>query len=488
MNALARTDLPLTRERVQRIQQNLMFAVEADDPASMNDPSLEVSSSLQDPCPVGAIVADRYALRRVLGRGGAAVVFAAEHVLVRRPVALKLPLRNPELTELLAARLRCETQALARVRHPAIVDVIDAGEAGSMPYVAMELLEGRTLSGLIAARGRLASEDVIKIGVALAEGLAATHAADVIHRDVKPANVLITLAAHNQIHLCDFGIARVRGPHATLDQKLTQAGAILGTPEYMSMEAFVNGSDADERVDMFALGITLFECLTGAVPVEGALGSILRHRSQHTGPSLTDLRPDVLPPLAAVVARCLAPDPNGRYDDMTQLAAALRACTKKPLEALDLLRSGTPAVVADGARPSAAHAPVSKNAATDGGAVRRTFARAPYVTLATLQRAGGPSTDARIEDVSEGGVLLVTREPYKMNEPVRLRFAMPISGRVFTVNAVVRWSRNARGAPATGVEFGELPDAARNEVRQYVALMGNAGPHAGTGAHASVAR
>jgi len=428
----------------------------------MDEPILEVSSSHQDPRPIGATVAGRYQLRRILGRGGAAVVFAAEHVIVRRAVALKLPLRNPEIRELLDARLRLETRALAHVRHPAIVDIIDAGEDDGMPYLAMELLEGRTLSGLLAARTRLDPDEVIKVGVALAEGLSAVHAASVIHRDVKPANVLITREPHNQLHLCDFGIARIGHPDMRSDRNLTQAGAILGTPEYMSLEAFVSGADADHRVDVFALGITLFECLTGSVPVEGAVGAILRQRSTDTLPPLQEIRPDVSRPLAAVVARCLASEPNARFGSMVELAAALRACTSQNIEEIDLLRSAAKS-------PSTAIA--SK---PDGFAARRAFARAPYVTLASLQRAGGTTTDARIEDLSEGGALLVSREPYTPNEAVKIRFGMPISGRVFALNATVRWSRTGRGIPATGVEFNALPETAREEIRKYVAIMGNA--------------
>src|SRR3978361_2108491 len=129
----------------------------------MDEAALEVSASPQDPRALGAIVAGRYQLRRILGRGGAAVVYAADHVIVHRPVALKLPLRNPEIREILDSRLRCETQALAQVRPPApapvplpsLVDIIDAGEDEGTPYLAMELLEGRSLSGLLSARGRL---------------------------------------------------------------------------------------------------------------------------------------------------------------------------------------------------------------------------------------------------------------------------------------------------------------------------------------------
>jgi len=429
----------------------------------MTEPAVEVSASPQDPRPLGSVVAERYELRRVLGRGGAAVVFAAEHVLVRRPVALKLPLRTPEMRELLDARLRRETQALAHVRHPAIVDVIDAGEDGNMPYLAMELLEGRTLTGLISARVKLEPDDVVKIGVELAEGLGAVHGAGVIHRDVKPGNVLITRSPLNQIHLCDFGIAQLQGPHTQFDRKLTQAGAILGTPEYMSMEAFVSGPDADHRVDIFALGISLFECLTGAVPVEGALGAILRQRSLNKMPALQEIRPDVPASLAAVVARCTAAEPAGRFQSMSEVAQALRACTRKPLDSIDLLRSAASPAAQQAARPGA-----------DAIAARRAFPRAPFVTVATLQRSNGATADARLEDLSEGGVLLVAREQFPPGESVRLRFGLPISGRVFAVNAVVRWSRTGRGAPATGLEFMDLPDAARGEIRQYVALMSNA--------------
>jgi eukaryotic-like serine/threonine-protein kinase len=427
----------------------------------MDAPVLEVSSSQQDPRQIGATIAGRYQLRRILGRGGAAVVFAADHVIVHRPVALKLPLRNAEVRELLDARLRCETQALAHVRHPAIVDIIDAGEDEGMPYLAMELLEGRTLSGLLSARGKLDPEDVVKIGAALAEGLATAHGAGVIHRDVKPANVLITREARNQIHLCDFGIARLLGPAVRHDRALTQAGAILGTPEYMPLEAFVSGPDADHRVDVFSLGMTLFECLTGALPVEGAIGAILRQRTSLAVPQVHELRPDVPRQLSQVVARCLAAEPKARFADMNELAAALRACTSKRVDDIDLLR----------AAGTAAAATPNKQ---EGFAARRAFARAPYVTLCSLQRTGSAALDARIEDISEGGALLVTRDLCKAGELVKLRFGMPISGRVYALNATVRWSRAGRGSPATGVEFNNLPDAAREEIRKYVALMSNA--------------
>ncbi|MBM4361520.1 MAG: serine/threonine protein kinase, partial [Deltaproteobacteria bacterium] len=301
-------------------------------------PEPEPEASSQDPYPLGAVVDGRYALRRILGRGGAAVVFAAENLRVRRPVALKLPLRDPDLGEILSARLRRETDALSRVRHPVIVDVVDAGESDGVPFLAMELLEGRTLSGLVAARGRLAPAEVVKIGLEVAAGLSAVHAVGLVHRDVKPGNILITRSPVNQVHLFDFGIARIGGAAEASDRKLTQSGAILGTPEYMPMEALVSSPDADGRVDQYALGVTLFECLTGSVPFEGQLGQILLKVATESAPDLARLRPDVPPALVAVIARCLAREPGDRFPNLDAVLEALLAVATVAPSSLDLLR------------------------------------------------------------------------------------------------------------------------------------------------------
>jgi eukaryotic-like serine/threonine-protein kinase len=431
----------------------------------MSELAAELSSRESDPRPLGAVVGERYALRRVLGRGAAAVVYAAEHVRVRRPVALKLPLTDPELCEMLSARLRRETDALARVRHPAVVDVIDAGESEGLPFLAMELLEGRTLSGLIAARGRLQADEAVKVGIALADGLAAVHASGFAHRDVKPANVLVTRSPADQVHLCDFGVARALTPAALAGAKLTQTGAIVGTPEYMAMEALIASDEADHRVDVYAVGVLLFECLTGAVPFEGSLAQILQRLTSARPPRVSDVRPDVPAALSALVARCLEHDPAARFASMVEVAAALRACIPGSPRPIDLLRAEPEAepaaavAVADPTRPSFT--------------ARREHARAPYMTVSSLQREGEPARTARIEDISEGGVLLISEHAYTPGEIVRLRFSPPISGRVITLPATVRWTRKARTGPATGLGFTELPDAARAEIRQYVALMGN---------------
>jgi serine/threonine protein kinase len=414
--------------------------------------------------PIGTTVGGRYVLRRMLGRGGAASVLAAEHVVVKRPVALKLPLDDATQREMLHERLRRETSALAKIRHPVVVDVLDGGEIDGMPFLAMQLLEGRTLSGLLAARGRLDPDEVVKIGVELASGLASVHAAGIVHRDVKPSNVFITRDAANQVRLLDFGTVKFTDDDGTAG--LTQSGAILGTPEYMAPEALLSLPNADHRADVYSLGVTLYELLAGAVPVEGAIGQILMKLSSSEPAFLCDVRKDVPKPVAEVVQKCLRREAGERHGDMTELGVALAACSTTPRESIDVLRgSPRPARTGDQKPAPGTATPVE---------MRREHARAPYVTLACVYSKHRP-LDGRIEDLSEGGVLVVSNETSSQGEIVRLRFALPLSGRVVDVSALTRWNRAYRGTRATGYEFQDLPPAARDEIRRYVSLMGGRG-------------
>lgn len=413
--------------------------------------------------PLGSTVGGRYLLKRVLGRGGAASVFAAEHVVVRRQVALKLPHDDALNKEDLYARLRREMFALARVRHPVVVEVVDGGEIDSMPFMAMQLLEGRTLAGLLVARGRLAPDEVIKIGVELASGLAAVHAAGIIHRDVKPSNVFVTRDPANQVRLLDFGTAKVFDDVRTVS--LTQAGAILGTPEYMAPEALLSLATADHRVDVYGLGATLYELLAGTVPCEGAMGQILMKLSSSEHPVLEELRKDVPKRLAEVIGKSLRRDPSERQQEISVLGAELAACATQPLATIDVLHGSARGVgQVPGATPDKAAPPPVET--------RREHARAPYVTLASVLSSQRKRIDGRIEDVSEGGVLFVSEETTNQGEVVRLRFALPVSGRILDVEARTRWNRAYRHTRATGFEFQDLPAPAREEIQRYVALMG----------------
>jgi serine/threonine-protein kinase len=429
-----------------------------------------------DPFPAGTIIGGRYVIRRMLGRGGAASVFAADHLVVRRSVALKLPHPDPELREVLSARLRRETQALARVRHPVVVDVLDGGESDGVPFIAMQLLEGRTLSGLIAARGHLEADEVVKIGVMLAAGLAAIHAAGIIHRDVKPANVIVTRDPVNQIRLFDFGVAKLEGTVDSVEPKLTQSGAILGTVEYLAPESLLSLPGNDHRADMYALGVTLYECLTGAVPFDGGLGQILMRVCTSDPPPLAEARPDIPKALADVVHRCLRREPGERFASMAELAVALAGCTARRLDTIDVLGGASRSRAQPPPLPQAQPAPALAPAPAGRPEAQRLLPRAPYVTLAVAHRDRPPEVEARIEDISEGGVLLVANEAFTAAETVRLRFSMPLSGRVVEVASTVRWSRSSRGTRATGLQFKSLPPAALAEIRQYVTLMSSPNP------------
>jgi serine/threonine-protein kinase len=408
--------------------------------------------------PVGSTVGGRYVLKRMLGRGGAASVFAAEHAFVKRPVALKLPHDDPTQREMLHARLRRETSVLAMIRHPAIVDVVDGGDFESMPFLAMQLLEGRTLSGLLATRGRLDPDEVVKIGVELAAGLGAAHAAGIVHRDVKPSNVFVTRDSVHQMRLLDFGTVKFNEDPGV--EGLTQIGAIIGTPEYMSPEALLSLPNADHRMDVYSLGVTLYELLAGAVPFEGAIGQILMKLTSADSPQLTEVRKDVPKTLVDVVLKSLRKDAGERYRDMSEFGAALASCASRSLVEVDVLQgSGRGRAPA----PAGAAPPVEK---------RREYARAPYATLARVFSKTRTPIDGRIEDISEGGVLVVSEETCTQGEVVRLRFALPVSGRIVDVESLTRWNRAYRGTRATGLEFQNLPTPAREEIKRYVSLMG----------------
>jgi hypothetical protein len=360
--------------------------------------------------------------------------------------------------------------------------------------------------------------------VQLASGLAAVHAAGIVHRDVKPANVMITREPSNQVRLVDFGVAKLPGAVDIVENNLTQAGAILGTVEYMSPESLLGQPNNDHRADQYALGVTLYECATGNVPFEGGLGQVLLRVTTQDPTPLTSLRFDIPKSLADVIHRCLARDPEKRYASMAELSVALAACANRRLDSIDVLgdargrvapplppsrvraqpgpAAGVPPVAAaQAAAPATPPAPGTVPALVVPALVvpalvvpvpapapaaqpaqqqpppeaRRAVARAPYVTLATLHRdTTSNPIDARIEDISEGGVLLVASEACTQGDVVRLRFATPMSGRMIEVPAIARWSRSSRGTRATGLEFQNLSEPTRAEIRQYVALMGNA--------------
>jgi serine/threonine protein kinase len=401
----------------------------------------------------------RYRLRRLLAKSAGAFVYAAEHMFTQRAVAVKAP-RAGSIDAGTIERFRREIDALARVRGPGIVEMLDAGQLGERPYIVLELLEGRTVAGLITARGRLAPADAAKIGVQVADALERCHQRGVVHRDIKPGNLFVTRGG--TVKLLDFGISQLAGADSEHGDEWT----VLGTPEYMAPEALLS-MPVDHRADIYGFGVTLYECLTGAVPHEGDHAEVLRKVSSPMGCALDEALRDVPAAFRLILSRCLARAPEDRFQDAAELRAALQA------RLLDFDQSVTTA----GARvqhqrpqpDTIADAPAAKHNRRHTS--RRKHARAPYTTLARITQQSGDFLDGRLEEVSEGGLQFIGDRALAAGETVKIRFALPATGRVTEVVAAARWSRGARGSHATGFEFSEIADPARAELRQYARIM-----------------
>jgi eukaryotic-like serine/threonine-protein kinase len=266
--------------------------------------------------PAGTLFAGRYELVRSLGSGGMSELYLARDRLLGREVAVKVI--RPELAadERSVARFRREARAAAALSHPGIVAIHDVGVHRDAPFIVMERVQGRTLGQVIHDEGRLSPDRAAEIGIAVAHALAAAHAADIVHRDVKPGNIMLTESG--QVKVLDFGIAL-----ATRWTPLTEGPVVHGTAEYMAPEQ-IRGEGADPRSDVYALGVVLYELLAGHPPFHGEtpLAVAYRHLEDTPAPVETH-RPDVPPGLAAVLARALAKDRGHRYRSAEEMAGEL---------------------------------------------------------------------------------------------------------------------------------------------------------------------
>jgi eukaryotic-like serine/threonine-protein kinase len=265
-----------------------------------------------------APLADRYELAEPLGTGGMARVVAAYDRVLQRRVAVKL-IRD-ELLDDDASRQRLlrEARSAAALHHPNTVAVFDVGQ-DEHPFIVMELIEGESLADRLAREGRLDARHAVEIAAAVLEGLAAAHDRGLVHRDVKPSNILLPSAGG--VKLADFGIAKeLAGPTS-----LTATGSVLGTPRYLAPEQAA-GQGATPASDLYALGAVLYECLAGRAPFEAdsPLAVALAHQ-QRPVPSLTDVAPEVPPVLAVAVERALAKRPEDRPADARAMRAALES-------------------------------------------------------------------------------------------------------------------------------------------------------------------
>jgi len=265
---------------------------------------------------IGTVLSGRYRLESKLGSGGMSTVYLARDETLQRWVAVKVMHREMSDQPDQLERFRREARAVAQLSHPNVVAVIDAGEDGGYPYIVFEHVEGETLKQRIDRLGRLPVDEAVAYGIEVGRGLAAAHAQRLIHRDVKPQNVLID--AEGRAKVTDFGIAR-----SLESDGLTKTGRVLGTTDYVAPEQAM-GQAVDARCDIYSLGVLLYEMLTGEVPFQAdtLVGVAMKHVNEEM-PDVQKRRPEISSALAAVIERATAKEPKKRYPDMTALLADL---------------------------------------------------------------------------------------------------------------------------------------------------------------------
>jgi serine/threonine protein kinase len=261
---------------------------------------------------------DRYSLEREIARGGMATVYLARDVLEQRPVAIKV--MHARLASALGAeRFLREIAVVGSMAHPLIVPLTDSGNAGGVLYYIMPYVEGESLHQRLQREGRLSLDDALRITHDVADALGYAHGRGVLHRDVKPENILL---AGGRALVADFGLARAIG--AADYQKLTETGIIVGTIYYMSPEQLREDRDLDQRTDVYSLGCILYEMLTGGPPYTGpSLREVAFRILRAPIPSVQRLHPDVPSAVDQAITRALARTAAERFPSMQELAAAL---------------------------------------------------------------------------------------------------------------------------------------------------------------------
>ena len=284
---------------------------------------------------LGDVLGGRYRLVELLGQGGMATIFRATDAQLGREVAVKVlhPQygRDPDFV----ARFRQEAQAAASLSHPNIVAVYDFGTDADGPYIVMELVDGEDVATLLARNGPLPPRQAARLAAEVAHALAAAHARGIVHRDVKPGNILVS--SDGRVKVADFGIAR-----AWADARLTLPGVTLGSVHYFSPEQAL-GEQATEASDIYSLGVVLYELLTGRRPWEGDTpASVAMARVSAPPPLVSAVRPNVPPALEAIDRTALSPDPAARFPNAGAMAVALEAF----LDASDPRAASVPPVAA----------------------------------------------------------------------------------------------------------------------------------------------
>jgi serine/threonine-protein kinase len=291
-----------------------------------------------------ALVAGKYRLLRQIGAGGMGSVWLARNEVTERQFAIKFLHAGATSDEVVLARFLQEARVSGRLRHPSIVEILDAGTAPELegaPFLVMELLDGLSLDQLVQRMGRLPSRLAVEIVLEIARAVAVAHEKGIVHRDLKPANIFLHRPGTGGVlpKVLDFGISKFqKTPTSVVTTGLTQTGALLGSPRYMSPEQAMSDKSIDGRSDVHALGVVLWECLVGAPPFDAdTYNNLVVQIITGDRPALRSKVPDVSPSLEALVSRAMARRREDRFATVKELADALEA---------ELARLGGPTLAA----------------------------------------------------------------------------------------------------------------------------------------------
>ncbi|MBX3208071.1 MAG: protein kinase [Labilithrix sp.] len=279
---------------------------------------------------VGRLLAGKYLIEAAIGRGAAATVYRATHKDLRRSVAVKILHAENQGESQFIRRFKSEALTASKLEHVNVTRIIDFGEERGELYLVMELVSGLTLEAILAAEGPLPPRRVVDIGIQVCRALVFAHGQGVIHRDIKPENVMIVPDADDDgepcdlVKVCDFGLAKLRDPGDGDSVEITVSGMLCGSPAYMSPEQ-TRGDTLDVRTDVYSLGVTMFEALTGALPYEAySIGELFLKKCTENARRASELVVGVDPLLDDIITRAMAIDANDRHESARELRTELR--------------------------------------------------------------------------------------------------------------------------------------------------------------------
>lgn len=297
---------------------------EANGPAGSTAPPAATASSAIVP---GTHIADKYVVERLIGEGGLGMVVAARHVHLDQVVAIKSLRPNALANKGVAERFLREARLAAKIRSEHVVHVYDVGTLpDGTPYMVMEYLAGTDLGRQLNASGPLPVDKAVDYVLQACEALAEAHIAGIVHRDIKPDNLFIATSAGGKsiLKILDFGISKMSTRHTNSGSELTEAGDKFGTPVYMSPEQLLSARDVDARTDVWAIGVVLYELLTGKLPFDGDLPELCSAILTKPPVPLASARPYLPDSLQGVIDRCLAKELSERFQNVAELAQELR--------------------------------------------------------------------------------------------------------------------------------------------------------------------